>query len=140
MSRPRSLPVRLYHGLQALAVVTAMTVAEPGETSHDVAGYLIAALLGGRLLWSWTGPPDDRLSTWLDTYRGRRHLLLLTGSLAGAVLTGHLQTTDAYWGDAAMMTAHAVFSYATAVNAAGHVAWQWRTAQRRPGWLRRMIR
>ncbi len=113
--------IRIFHwGLAALFAANALVVDEDNAL-HDRIGYAIAALIGLRLLWGLLGPRRARLSTLVPrpgavldhlsdiaTGRHRAHLghsplgalmiLNLLSSIALIALTGHMMTTNAFWG------------------------------------------
>lgn len=130
---PRSLPVRLYHWLQAAGFVLASQVLAFGDTPHRAAGFGLAGLVAARVVWGLVGAPEDRLS------RHRIALCLMTLMLL-TVLTGHLQTTDRYWGEAWMMALHAGCSNLLTALVLLHVGTQlWRSRHWQTGPLRRML-
>lgn len=131
--RPRTLPVRLYHWLQAGGFVLASQVLAFGDPPHRMVGYGLAGLVGARVLWGLVGAREDRLS------RHRIALCLMTLMWLTA-LTGHLQTTDRYWGEAWMMTLHANCSTLMTGLVLLHIATQlWRSRHWQTGPLRRML-
>lgn len=113
--------VRIFHwslvGLFAFAFLTG----DEWETPHELAGYVVAGLIGFRLVWGFAGSRYARFSNFLyrpatvagfvrDTARmkARRYLghnpagglmvIALLLVIAVISLTGWMMTTDAYWG------------------------------------------
>lgn len=157
---PRSRPVRLYHWLQATGFLLTSQVLAFGDPPHRVTGYALAGLVGVRVLWGLAGDPEDRLRgywhgwrDWLATARqgwrgklaergmlGHGMALLLMSLMCLTALTGHLQTTDRYWGEAWMMALHAGCSNLLTGLVLLHVATQlWRSRHWQQGPLRRML-
>lgn len=157
---PRTLPVRLYHWSQAAGFVLASQVLEFGETGHRVAGYSLAGLVALRLVWGLAGAREDRLAGYLhgvqawvaagkvwrhggltrDGMLGHSMALLLMLLMLLTALTGYLQTTDRYWGEAWMMNAHATCSNLLTALVLLHVATQlWRSRCWHDSPLRRML-
>lgn len=157
---PRSLPVRLYHWLQAGGFVLASQVLTFGEPEHRYVGYGLAGLVGARLVWGLAGASEDRLRAylhgpqdWLRAARawrqgdpgragvlGHTMALLLMALMLTTALTGYLQTTDRYWGEAWMMTTHAFCSNLLTGLVLLHVSTQlWRSRHWQDGPLRRML-
>lgn len=121
-SRPVwDLFVRVFHWTLVGTVLLNQFVLEEGETPHEWAGYLAAALVVARVVWGFIGSRHARFSDFFPTpSRLLRHVqamraghpehhwghnplgalmvfALLTTVIALG-LTGWLQTTDAYWG------------------------------------------
>jgi cytochrome b len=135
---------RLLHLTLALAVLTALVQYEGGAV-HEAAGYvaLVAATL--RLLLGWAGPQAARFrsfvrglrETWVYARQVRDHdaprylnhnplgawmvvCLVMLCVLAGA--SGALYVTDRYWGEAWLITLHAVVAWPLVVLVPLHVA------------------
>ena len=113
--------LRVFHWALAAGFAADALFIEEESRLHETLGYAIAALLAARLLWGLAGPRTARFSSFLPTPQGvmtqlsdiatgrrRAHLghspigalmiwnLIL--SVAAIALTGHLMTTDAFWG------------------------------------------
>lgn len=103
--------VRVFHWLLAAAFFTAYLTAEESEQVHTLSGYIIAAIIVGRLLWGFVGTPHARFKDfvkspvtvieYLKAMSKRQHpryighnpaggmmVLLLLGSLAATTFTG----------------------------------------------------
>lgn len=137
--------VRLFHwSLLALIAVTWLTADGP-KAVHEFAGYVIGGLIAMRVVWGLTGPRHARFGDFvrgpravlahlrdLRAGRERRYLghnpaggamiLALLLAVAGTVLTGWLQTTDAFWGSSLMEEIHEALATLILVLAALHVA------------------
>ncbi len=113
--------VRIFHWSLVAAFVFAFLTAEEWDTGHETAGYVVAGLISFRVLWGIVGTRHARFgdflyrpatilaflrdSVRLQAVRYLGHnpaggamvivLLLMLGLIAG---TGHLMTTDAFWG------------------------------------------
>jgi cytochrome b len=121
--------VRTFHwgvaGLFPLAYLTG----EDATLPHRAAGYMILALLALRVAWGFVGPGHARFADFvhgpgavLDHLRrlrdgtAPRHLghnpaggamaLALMAMLGVIGLTGHLMTTDAWWGSETLAHLH----------------------------------
>ncbi len=57
--------VRIFHWGMVTAVATAWLSAEESEAVHEIAGYLVAALLGVRLVWGLIGTRHARFASFL---------------------------------------------------------------------------
>lgn len=113
--------LRLFHwSLAGLFAANALILDEDGA-AHEWVGYAILALVGMRLLWGLVGPPHARFVRFMPgrgavsgqigdiaTGRRRAHLghsplgaLMIVNLLAAMLVigaSGHLMTTDAFWG------------------------------------------
>lgn len=156
---PRSLPVRLYHWLQAIAFVLVSQVLAGGEDWHQLLGYMLAGLVVARLLWGLAGAEEDRLGNYMPDRPGLqelinwRHARERTPSLPGRLMalllmalmlvtasTGHLQLTDRYWGEDWLMALHADLANLLTILVLVHVSTQlWRARQWQQSPLRRML-
>lgn len=113
--------VRVFHWSLVAAFAFAFLTAEEWDGGHEAAGYVVAGLIGFRLLWGIVGTRHARFGDFLyrpatvvaflrDSIRLRAArflghnpaggamviaLLLMLGVITG---TGHLMTTDAFWG------------------------------------------
>lgn len=139
--------VRVFHW----SLVATFTVAFLSSEGRDLrllhywAGYAAAGLVALRLLWGIAGTHYARFAQFVrgpralidyvrDVLTGReaRYLghnpvggvmvLMLLCSLVGVTLTGHLMTTDAFWGSEEMEDAHEFLANAMLVLVALHVA------------------
>lgn len=139
--------IRVFHW----SLVASFTVAFLSSEGRDLrllhywAGYSAAALVGMRLLWGLTGTHYARFSQFVrgprstfgymrDVFTGReaRYLghnpaggamvILLLASLIGVSLTGHLMTTDTFWGSEEMEEAHEIIANGMLGLIALHVA------------------
>ena len=113
--------VRIFHwslvGLFAFAFLTG----DEWQKPHETAGYIIAGLIGFRVIWGFAGSRHARFASFIygpstvagfltDTVRmkARRYLghnpaggLMVIGllmAIAVISLSGWMMTTDAYWG------------------------------------------
>jgi cytochrome b len=113
--------VRLFHWSLVATFAFAFLTAEEWDAGHEAAGYVVAGLIAFRVLWGIVGPRHARFADFLyrpatviafvrDSLRMRAArylghnpagglmviaLLLMLGIITG---TGHLMTTDAFWG------------------------------------------
>ena len=129
MSQPISSPpvrvwdlfVRIFHW-SLVACVFLNFLVEEGEAPHQWIGYAASALVAARIVWGFVGSRHARFSDFFPTpTRLRQHLaallagkpehhvghnpfgalmmLALMALVLSLGLTGHLQTTDMFWGD-----------------------------------------
>ena len=110
--------VRLNHWLTLTLVLINWLILDEGDI-HEWLGYVVAALLGLRLIWGFVGSETARFrSFWPSRTKIRTHLkargkrartrghnpvgALMIFNLFLALLavsvTGHLMTTDRFWG------------------------------------------
>jgi cytochrome b len=137
--------VRAFHWSLVTLFAIAFVTGDESEDIHLAAGYAIAALVALRIVWGFVGPRFARFSDFVRgpaavfefvkaslRLRAPRYLghnpaggamvVLLIAMLIGLTVTGHLMTTDAYWGSEAMEDAHEVLGNITLGLVALHVA------------------
>ena len=113
--------VRIFHW-SLVACVFLNFLVEEGETLHKGIGYAASALVAARIVWGFVGSRHARFADFFPTpARLRQHLsallagqpehhvghnplgalmmLALLALVLALGLTGHLQTTDMFWGD-----------------------------------------
>ena len=113
--------VRVFHWSLATLFVVAYATGDEIEKVHIAAGYAIAGLVALRIVWGFVGPRHARFASFVRPprevlaylrdvalLRAPRHLghnpaggamvIALLVMLAGTAVTGHMMTTDAYWG------------------------------------------
>lgn len=113
--------VRIFHWSLVGLFTFAFLTGDEWQKPHEVAGYIIAGLIGFRVLWGFVGSRHARFASFIyrpstvagfigDTIRmkARRYLghnpaggamvIALLLVLAAISLSGFLMTTDAYWG------------------------------------------
>ncbi|MFO1137832.1 MAG: cytochrome b/b6 domain-containing protein [Paracoccus sp. (in: a-proteobacteria)] len=136
--------VRLFHWSLLTLIAGCWATSDSGKTLHEAMGYAIGALIAMRLVWGFIGPRHARFA---DFVRGPRAVLgylrdLLAGherrylghnpaggamivallvTVAATVLTGWLQTTDAYWGSSTVENIHYAFAILIPILAVFHV-------------------
>lgn len=136
--------VRVFHWSLVLLVCVAWLTPDSLKTVHQAAGYLIAALLGLRLVWGFVGTRPARFSDFLhgprktlayiaDIRAGRaaRHLghnpaggamiVLLMLTIAATIALGHMQTLDRFWGVELLEDLHEAAATAILVLVGLHV-------------------
>lgn len=145
-SRPVwDLFVRVFHWTLVSTVLLNQFVLEEGETPHEWAGYLAAALVVARIVWGFIGsrharfsdffPTPARLRSHLQAMRSGRpehHLghnplgalmmFLLMGLVIALGVTGWMQGTDAYFGEEWLQELHEVLANALLISAGLHAA------------------
>ena len=136
--------VRIFHwslvGLFSFAFVTG----DEWQKPHEVAGYIIAGLIGLRVIWGVIGSRHARFSSFIyrpstvagflaDTVRmkARRYLghnpagglmvLALLLAIVGISLSGWMMTTDAYWGVGWVEELHEAAAFAALGLVALHI-------------------
>lgn len=137
--------VRVFHWSLVASFFTAWWFTEHIGWLHKGAGYLATALVLARVAWGFIGTGHARFASFVPgpgkllrylgaVLRGRepRHLghnpagsvmvLFLLAAMATIGLTGHLMTTDAFWGNDTVETLHTLAVDATLWAVAAHVA------------------
>lgn len=135
-SRPVwDLFVRVFHWTLVVCVLLNSFVLDDGETIHQWAGYLAAALVLARVVWGFIGSRHARFTDFFPT-PGRivRHvrglwsghaefhwghnplgalmMLALMGLVLALGVTGWMQGLDAYWGEEWLQELHEVIGEA----------------------------
>ncbi len=124
--------VRIFHwSLITLFLFTYFTGNE-WDRAHEWAGYIILGLVLCRVLWGFIGPTHARFSNFIyrptivlaflrDSLRLRAQRYIGHNPAGGAMvivlllniilisITGHLMTTDRFWGVSWVDTAHELF-------------------------------
>ena len=136
--------VRLFHWSLAGLFLFAFLTGDEWQDPHETAGYVIAALIAGRVVWGFVGSRTARFSSFVygpstvtafvgDTLRmkARRYLghnpagglmvIALLLAIAAISLTGVMMTSDAFWGVRWVKEAHETAAYATLGLVALHV-------------------
>jgi len=139
--------VRVFHWSLVASFAVAFLVGEERDlrTLHLWAGYSAAALVALRIVWGLLGTRYARFSQFVhgprqvlgyavEVAKGReaRHIghnpaggamvVALLVSMLGVSLTGHLMTTDQFWGSEAMEEAHELLANGMLVLVALHLA------------------
>jgi cytochrome b len=136
--------VRVFHWSLASLFVIAYMTGNKVEWLHLSAGYVIAALIVLRVGWGFVGlkharfsdfvrPPGEALAYLRDItrHRAKRYLghnpaggamvLALLTLLVGTGVTGHMMTTDAFWGAQWVEDMHGTLANLTVVLIVVHV-------------------
>lgn len=145
-SRPVwDLFVRVFHWTLVGTVLLNYFVLEEGETPHEWAGYLAAALVVARVVWGFIGSRRARFSDFFPTPgRLRRHLqamrsghpehhwghnplgalmmFLLMGLVIALGVTGWMHGTDTYFGEEWLQELHELLAHALLLSAGLHAA------------------
>ena len=137
--------LRVFHWALVAGFAANALFIDTESTLHENLGYAIAALLAARLIWGLVGPRSARFATFLPTPQGimaqlsdiatgRRHahlghsplgalmiwnLILSVGAIA---FTGHLLTTDAFWGVESVEELHEALVVWAGLSVGVHVA------------------
>lgn len=113
--------VRIFHWSLVGLFTFAFLTGDEWQKPHETAGYILAGLIGFRVIWGFVGSRHARFASFIyrpstvagfltDTVRmkARRYLghnpaggamvIALLLVLAAISLSGFLMTTDAYWG------------------------------------------
>jgi cytochrome b len=137
--------VRLSHWSLVAAFIIAWATGDELQGLHEVAGYMIAALLVIRALWGFIGTthacfsdfvcrPSTVIRYLIDTARlrakryvghnpaGGAMVIALLVMLAMTCATGIMMTTDAYWGAEWVEEVHELTANLTVVLVGLHLA------------------
>lgn len=113
--------VRIFHWSLVSAFAIAFLTGDELDRVHELAGYIVAALIVFRIVWGFIGSFNARFSSFVRppsvviaylkdmmAFRARRYLghnpaagamiVALLAALAGLTLTGWMLTLDAFWG------------------------------------------
>jgi len=126
--------VRIFHWSLVVAFAVAFLTGDGNESVHTISGYAIAALVAARIVWGFIGSKHARFADFVVAPRkvteftmqsmrlkAPRHIghnpaggvmiLALLATFAGLAITGHLMTTDAYWGSKTLEDVHEALAY-----------------------------
>ena len=128
--------IRIFHWSLVALFSFAFATGDEWDSAHELAGYLIAGLVTGRIVWGFVGPRYARFADFM--YRPARVLSYLQESVklraprflghnpaGGAMVvtllvaiaaiagSGYLMTTDAYWGVSWLEQLHKVVAFGT---------------------------
>ncbi|MCO6407681.1 cytochrome b/b6 domain-containing protein [Hoeflea alexandrii] len=136
--------VRIFHWSLVGLFTFAFLTGDEWQKPHEVAGYIIAGLIGFRVIWGFAGSRHARFSSFIyrpstvagflaDTMRmkARRYLghnpaggLMVLGlllAIAVISLSGWMMTTDAYWGVGWVQELHEAAAFSAVGLVALHV-------------------
>ena len=136
--------VRIFHWSLVGLFTFAFLTGDEWQKPHEVAGYIIAGLIGFRVIWGFAGSRHARFASFIyrpstvagflvDTMRmkARRYLghnpaggLMVIGLLLAIVvisLSGWMMTTNAYWGVEWVEEVHEASAFAALGLIALHV-------------------
>ncbi|MCB1473278.1 MAG: cytochrome b/b6 domain-containing protein [Rhodobiaceae bacterium] len=136
--------VRIFHWSLVALFAFAFLTGDEWDKPHEFAGYVVAGLIGLRVIWGFIGTRHARFSDFVTGpgtvigylkdaagFRARRHLghnpaggamvLALLAAIAVISLTGHMMTTDAYWGVKWVEEVHEAAAFGTLGLIALHV-------------------
>ncbi len=138
------IAVRLFHWSLVTAYALAWLSADEWDRFHNQVGYVVAGLIGFRIIWGIVGTRHARFSDFLyrpsavmrylrDSVVGRakRYLghnpaggamvVVLLLSLIGVTVTGIAMTSDMFWGSEWVEDIHELFANLTLVLVALHI-------------------
>jgi len=138
------IAVRLFHWSLVTAYVLAWLSADEWDRFHNQAGYVVAGLIGFRIIWGLVGTRHARFSDFLyrpstvlrylrDSVVGRakRYLghnpaggimvVALLLSIIGVSVSGIAMTSDMFWGSEWIEDIHELFANVTLVLVALHI-------------------
>lgn len=137
--------VRAFHWTLVSCVLLNYCVLEEGEAPHEWVGYLAAALVVSRIVWGFIGsrharfsdffPTPGRLMAHLRAIRsgqpehhwghnplGALMMLLLMSLVLALGVTGWMQGTDRFFGEAWLQELHELLAHALLLSAGTHAA------------------
>jgi cytochrome b len=151
--------VRVFHWSLVAGFAANALVLDDDSKLHEWVGYAVLGLVGIRILWGFIGPKSARFASFLPrrgqvteqitdiaTRRRRTHLghtplgaLMIVNLLATILaigITGHMMTTNAFWGVEWVEEAHEAFVAWAEISIAAHIAAvlleSWRTGVNLP--------
>lgn len=136
---------RTFHWSLVVLFAFAFVTGDEWDRPHEIAGYIIAALIAARLVWGIAGPrharftsfvrsPRETLSFIADTIRlkakryighnpaGGAMVIALLAAVGTIVATGIMMTSDAYWGVRWVKELHEGAAFATLGLIGAHIA------------------
>jgi cytochrome b len=137
--------VRVFHWALVAGFAANAFLTDPEGALHEQLGYVVAGLVGFRILWGFIGPrharfadfppsPSAAIGQLGDIVAGRIRCHLghtplgalmiynLLATLALIALTGWMMTTKAYWGVEWVEEAHEVLVTLAELSVLAHVA------------------
>ena len=137
--------LRVFHWALAAGFAANAVIIDEDAPLHETLGYALAVLLGLRLFWGLVGPQNARFASFLptpsglmaqlsDIATGRKHAHLghsplgavmiwnLILTVAAIALTGHMMTTNAFWGYGWVEELHEGLVVWAGLSIAAHVA------------------
>lgn len=137
--------VRVFHWSLVALFVFAFLTGDEWQGPHELAGYVVAALVAARILWGLIGSRHARFSTFVRSpvevarfigatarFSAPRYLghnpagaamiLALLAAIGVIATTGYMMTTDAYWGVEWVEELHETAAWATLGLIVLHVA------------------
>jgi cytochrome b len=136
--------VRIFHWSLVCLFVFAFATGDEWDKPHEFAGYVIAGLVGLRVIWGFVGSRHARFTDFVrgpgevlrflrDTMRlkaprylghnpaGGMMVLALLFAISVISVTGYMMTTDSFWGAEWVEELHEISVYATLGLVALHV-------------------
>lgn len=137
--------VRTFHWTLVGCIIFNYIIADDGKQAHQLSGYMASAMVAVRIIWGFLGSPHARFSDFFPTpSRIKEHvakmikgdpdfqpghnplgglmMLTLIALVLGLGISGHLQTTDAFWGEEWLETLHEGLASTLIALACLHVA------------------
>jgi cytochrome b len=137
--------VRIFHWSLVAGFFFALFSAEEWGSAHITAGYIVAGLIGVRIVWGLIGTRHARFSSFIYSptqvakftkdslqLKAKRHIghnpaggmmvIALLLAVIGISLTGYMMTTDQFWGIEWVEEAHSLLVWGTLALIGLHVA------------------
>lgn len=137
--------VRLFHWSLVIAFAANALVIDEDSALHPIIGYTVVGLVVARILWGFVGtqyarfksfPPSLTAATgqMTDIATGRKHIHVghtplgalmiynLLTSLLMVGLSGHLMTTDMFWGAGWVEEMHEIAVTWVEISVVAHIA------------------
>jgi cytochrome b len=155
--------VRVFHWTLVIAFAVAWFTADEWDRAHEWAGYVIAGLVGFRLIWGLVGPRYARFTNFVRSpslvlgylramAQGRepRYLghnpaggamvVALLTSLVGTAVTGWMSTLNRFWGAEWLEEVHEFLAHLLLALIVAHVLGViWASLRHRENLVRAML-
>lgn len=126
--------VRIFHWSLVLLFAFAFLTGDEWDQAHEIAGYTVGGLIAFRIVWGLVGTKHARFADFIYSprsiisfiresllFRAPRYLghnpaggamvIALLATIATIAVTGHMMTTDTWWGIEWVEEIHEIAAY-----------------------------